>query len=201
MAGDGRRQQEATGSSRKAAESGRKAARSGRRQQGAQRSPAEPRGGSCPGRALGGSWAVVSGLGRAALPGRRGRFEAGSPAGWRGSPASSASWTGALRGECGRAGRGEERPRPSSRVTVSPSPHSLRDVSLSSELHTLNAHCNLIATIQGLDHLRKLQHLDLSSNRIRRMEGLDSLAELRTLSLSCNLLTKVEGLQCLFLPV
>uniref|UniRef100_A0A8D2NZD8 Leucine-rich repeat and coiled-coil domain-containing protein 1 n=1 Tax=Zosterops lateralis melanops TaxID=1220523 RepID=A0A8D2NZD8_ZOSLA len=75
---------------------------------------------------------------------------------------------------------------------------SLRDVSLSSELHTLNAHCNLIATIQGLDHLRKLQHLDLSSNRIRRMEGLDSLAELRTLSLSCNLLTKVEGLEKLF---
>ncbi|XP_053844428.1 leucine-rich repeat and coiled-coil domain-containing protein 1 [Vidua macroura] len=72
---------------------------------------------------------------------------------------------------------------------------SLRDVSLSSDLHTLNAHCNLIARIQGLDHLRNLQHLDLSSNQIRRIEGLDSLAKLRTLSLSCNLLTKVEGLE------
>ncbi|XP_041268695.1 leucine-rich repeat and coiled-coil domain-containing protein 1 [Onychostruthus taczanowskii] len=75
---------------------------------------------------------------------------------------------------------------------------SLRDVSLSSDLHTLNAHCNLIARIQGLDHLRNLQHLDLSSNQIRRIEGLGSLAKLRTLSLSCNLLTKVEGLEKLF---
>ncbi|NXA83237.1 LRCC1 protein, partial [Thryothorus ludovicianus] len=75
---------------------------------------------------------------------------------------------------------------------------SLRDVPLSSDLHTLNAHCNLIARIQGLDHLRNLQHLDLSSNQIRRIEGLGSLAKLRTLSLSCNLLTKVEGLEKLF---
>ncbi|NWU36789.1 LRCC1 protein, partial [Hylia prasina] len=75
---------------------------------------------------------------------------------------------------------------------------SLRDVSLSSDLHTLNAHCNLIDRIQGLDHLRNLQHLDLSSNQIRRIEGLGSLAKLRTLSLSCNLLTKVEGLEKLF---
>ncbi|NXM60204.1 LRCC1 protein, partial [Illadopsis cleaveri] len=75
---------------------------------------------------------------------------------------------------------------------------SLRDVSLSSDLHTLNAHCNLIARIEGLDHLQNLQHLDLSSNQIRRIEGLGSLAKLRTLSLSCNLLTKVEGLEKLF---
>ncbi|NXC05570.1 LRCC1 protein, partial [Orthonyx spaldingii] len=75
---------------------------------------------------------------------------------------------------------------------------SLLDVPLSSELHTLNAHCNLIARIQGLDHLRNLQHLDLSSNQIRRIEGLGSLAKLRTLSLSCNQLTKVEGLEKLF---
>ncbi|NXU04042.1 LRCC1 protein, partial [Buphagus erythrorhynchus] len=81
---------------------------------------------------------------------------------------------------------------------VGASLRSLRDVSLSSELHTLNAHCNLIAKIQGLDHLRNLQHLDLSSNQIRRIEGLGSLAKLRSLSLSCNLLTKVEGLEKLF---
>ncbi|NWW02557.1 LRCC1 protein, partial [Oreocharis arfaki] len=84
------------------------------------------------------------------------------------------------------------------RLTVGASLRSLRDVSLSSDLHTLNAHCNLIARIQGLDHLRNLQHLDLSSNQIRRIEGLSSLANLRTLSLSCNLLTKVEGLEKLF---
>ncbi|NWT18334.1 LRCC1 protein, partial [Vireo altiloquus] len=84
------------------------------------------------------------------------------------------------------------------RLTVGASLRSLRDVSLSSDLRTLNAHCNLIARIQGLDHLRSLQHLDLSSNQIRRIEGLSSLANLRTLSLSCNLLTKVEGLEKLF---
>uniref|UniRef100_A0A8D0FC53 Leucine-rich repeat and coiled-coil domain-containing protein 1 n=1 Tax=Strix occidentalis caurina TaxID=311401 RepID=A0A8D0FC53_STROC len=76
---------------------------------------------------------------------------------------------------------------------------SLLEVSLSSDLHTLNVHCNCIARIEGLSHLRNLQHLDLSSNQIRRIEGLNSLANLRTLSLSCNLLTKVEGLQYLFL--
>ncbi|NXN73329.1 LRCC1 protein, partial [Himantopus himantopus] len=75
---------------------------------------------------------------------------------------------------------------------------SLLEVSLSSDLHTLNVHCNRIARIEGLSHLRNLQHLDLSSNQIRRMEGLSSLVNLRTLSLSCNLITKVEGLEKLF---
>ncbi|XP_051467422.1 leucine-rich repeat and coiled-coil domain-containing protein 1 isoform X1 [Apus apus] len=75
---------------------------------------------------------------------------------------------------------------------------SLLDVSLSSNLHTLNVHCNRIARIEGLSHLRNLQHLDLSSNQIHRIEGLSSLANLRTLSLSCNLITKVEGLEKLF---
>uniref|UniRef100_A0A8B9NNB2 Leucine-rich repeat and coiled-coil domain-containing protein 1 n=1 Tax=Accipiter nisus TaxID=211598 RepID=A0A8B9NNB2_9AVES len=88
------------------------------------------------------------------------------------SPASSASWVPFLR--------------------------SLLGVSLSSDLHTLNAHGNRIARIEGLGHLRNLQHLDLSSNQIRRIEGLSSLANLRTLSLSCNLITKVEGLEKLF---
>ncbi|NWS46045.1 LRCC1 protein, partial [Probosciger aterrimus] len=75
---------------------------------------------------------------------------------------------------------------------------SLLEVSLSSELHTLNVHCNRITRIEGLGHLRNLQHLDLSSNQIRRIEGLSSLANLHTLSLSCNLITKVEGLEKLY---
>ncbi|XP_009698243.1 PREDICTED: leucine-rich repeat and coiled-coil domain-containing protein 1-like, partial [Cariama cristata] len=75
---------------------------------------------------------------------------------------------------------------------------SLLEVSLSSDLHTLNLHCNRIARIEGLSHLRTLQHLDLSSNQICRIEGLSSLANLRTLSLACNLITKVEGLEKLF---
>ncbi|NXV82379.1 LRCC1 protein, partial [Atlantisia rogersi] len=75
---------------------------------------------------------------------------------------------------------------------------SLLEVSLSSDLHTLNVRCNRIARIEGLSHLRNLQHLDLSSNQIRRMEGLSSLANLCSLNLSCNLITKVEGLEKLF---
>ncbi|NXJ71440.1 LRCC1 protein, partial [Rostratula benghalensis] len=75
---------------------------------------------------------------------------------------------------------------------------SLLEFYLSSDLHTLNLHCNRIARIEGLCHLRNLQHLDLSSNQIRRIEGLSSLVNLRTLRLSCNLITKVEGLEKLF---
>uniref|UniRef100_A0A8B9NLV9 Leucine-rich repeat and coiled-coil domain-containing protein 1 n=1 Tax=Accipiter nisus TaxID=211598 RepID=A0A8B9NLV9_9AVES len=86
----------------------------------------------------------------------------------------------------------------STRGLCGPAEASLLGVSLSSDLHTLNAHGNRIARIEGLGHLRNLQHLDLSSNQIRRIEGLSSLANLRTLSLSCNLITKVEGLEKLF---
>ncbi|KFO75475.1 Leucine-rich repeat and coiled-coil domain-containing protein 1, partial [Cuculus canorus] len=64
--------------------------------------------------------------------------------------------------------------------------------------HALNMHCNSISRIEGLGHLRNLQHLDLSSNQIHRIEGLSSLVNLRTLSLSCNLITRVEGLEKLF---
>ncbi|XP_065485170.1 leucine-rich repeat and coiled-coil domain-containing protein 1 [Caloenas nicobarica] len=75
---------------------------------------------------------------------------------------------------------------------------SLLELPLCPDLHTLNAHCNRIARIEGLGHLQNLRHLDLSSNQIRRIEGLSSLAQLRTLSLSCNLITKVEGLEKLY---
>uniref|UniRef100_A0ABM5GC05 Leucine-rich repeat and coiled-coil domain-containing protein 1 isoform X1 n=1 Tax=Pogona vitticeps TaxID=103695 RepID=A0ABM5GC05_9SAUR len=75
---------------------------------------------------------------------------------------------------------------------------SLGELPLSSELHTLNLHCNQISRIEGLGHLSNLQHLDLSSNHIASIEGLSSLANLRTLNLACNLITKVEGLEKLF---
>ncbi|XP_048363695.1 leucine-rich repeat and coiled-coil domain-containing protein 1 isoform X2 [Sphaerodactylus townsendi] len=74
----------------------------------------------------------------------------------------------------------------------------LVEIPLSSELHTLNLHCNQISRIEKLDHMSNLQHLDLSSNCIHQIEGLNSLANLRTLNLSCNLITKVEGLEKLF---
>ncbi|XP_053100446.1 leucine-rich repeat and coiled-coil domain-containing protein 1 isoform X2 [Hemicordylus capensis] len=72
---------------------------------------------------------------------------------------------------------------------------SLEEIPLSSELHTLNLHCNQISRIERLDHVLNLQHLDLSSNHIHRIEGLSALVNLRTLNLSCNLITKVEGLE------
>ncbi|XP_054841622.1 leucine-rich repeat and coiled-coil domain-containing protein 1 isoform X2 [Eublepharis macularius] len=75
---------------------------------------------------------------------------------------------------------------------------SLAEIPLSSQLHTLNLHCNQISRIEGLDHILNLHHLDLSSNCIRRIEGLSSLANLHTLNLSCNLITKIEGLEKLF---
>ncbi|XP_039381314.1 leucine-rich repeat and coiled-coil domain-containing protein 1 [Mauremys reevesii] len=72
---------------------------------------------------------------------------------------------------------------------------SLLDITLSSELHTINLHCNQISKIEGLGHIQNLQHLDLSSNQINQIEGLSTLTNLRTLNLSCNLITKVEGLE------
>ncbi|XP_057282176.1 leucine-rich repeat and coiled-coil domain-containing protein 1 isoform X1 [Pezoporus wallicus] len=88
-----------------------------------------------------------------------------------------------------------ERAIPGELYLVDKGIQSLLEVSPSSELHTLNVHCNRITRIEGLGHLWNLQHLDLSSNQIHRIEGLSSLANLRTLSLSCNLITKVEGLE------
>ncbi|XP_005299452.1 leucine-rich repeat and coiled-coil domain-containing protein 1 isoform X2 [Chrysemys picta bellii] len=70
---------------------------------------------------------------------------------------------------------------------------SLLEITLSSELHTINLHCNQISKIEGLGHIQNLQHLDLSSNQINQIEGLSTLTNLRTLNLSCNLITKVEG--------
>nr|XP_048697057.1 leucine-rich repeat and coiled-coil domain-containing protein 1 isoform X2 [Caretta caretta] len=72
---------------------------------------------------------------------------------------------------------------------------SLLEITLSSELHTINLHCNQISRIEGLGHIWNLQHLDLSSNQINQIEGLSTLTNLRTLNLSCNLITKVEGLE------
>uniref|UniRef100_A0A8C3SAY0 Leucine-rich repeat and coiled-coil domain-containing protein 1 n=1 Tax=Chelydra serpentina TaxID=8475 RepID=A0A8C3SAY0_CHESE len=71
----------------------------------------------------------------------------------------------------------------------------LLEITLTSELHTINLHCNQISKIEGLGHIWNLQHLDLSSNLINQIEGLSTLTNLRTLNLSCNLITKVEGLE------
>ncbi|XP_078543215.1 leucine-rich repeat and coiled-coil domain-containing protein 1 isoform X3 [Lissotriton helveticus] len=72
---------------------------------------------------------------------------------------------------------------------------SLLEISISSNLRSLNLHCNQVAKIDGLGRAWNLQHLDLSSNCISRIEGLASLTQLRTLNLSCNMITRVEGLE------
>jgi len=45
---------------------------------------------------------------------------------------------------------------------------------------------NLIDTIENLDHLTRLKHLNLSDNKIQVIEGLDHLIELETLQLRRN---------------
>ncbi|XP_074843107.1 leucine-rich repeat and coiled-coil domain-containing protein 1 isoform X2 [Carettochelys insculpta] len=72
---------------------------------------------------------------------------------------------------------------------------SLLEINLSSELHTINLHCNQIFKIEGLGHIRNLQHLDLSSNQINRMEGLrlEKLHNLTKLNLSYNHIHDLTG--------
>ncbi|XP_022092046.1 leucine-rich repeat and coiled-coil domain-containing protein 1-like [Acanthaster planci] len=73
----------------------------------------------------------------------------------------------------------------------------LTSLHFSTNLRTLNLHCNQISIINGLSRLRWLQHLDLSSNQIACIEGLESLTVLRTLNLSCNHIKVVVGLHSL----
>ena len=59
---------------------------------------------------------------------------------------------------------------------------------------SLNLHCNLLKSIEGLGNLKILKHLDLSSNAIEAIAGLDCLVLLKYLNLSCNRITVVEGI-------
>ena len=59
---------------------------------------------------------------------------------------------------------------------------------------SLNLHCNLLKNIEGLDNLKNLKHLDLSSNAIETITGLECLVLLKYLNLSCNRITVVEGI-------
>mgnify|MGYP002803881909 CR=1 FL=1 len=59
---------------------------------------------------------------------------------------------------------------------------------------SLNLHCNLLKSIEGLENLKNLKHLDLSSNAIEAITGLECLVLLKYLNLSCNRITVVEGI-------
>jgi len=69
---------------------------------------------------------------------------------------------------------------------------SLKDLELLSTVIHLNVHCNRIQKINGIDNLKHLKHLDLSSNDIKQIEGLSQCTNLQTLNLSCNQIMKLE---------
>jgi hypothetical protein len=52
--------------------------------------------------------------------------------------------------------------------------------------------CNNISEIEGLENLRNLEVVDLSSNLIRDIKGLESLQSLKCLDLSANFIRDFE---------
>ncbi|CAB4004917.1 Leucine-rich repeat and coiled-coil domain-containing 1 [Paramuricea clavata] len=74
---------------------------------------------------------------------------------------------------------------------------SISKLNLRPSVISLNLHCNLLKSIEGLASLRNLKHLDLSSNAIETITGLEGLKFLKYLNLSCNRITVVEGLESL----
>lgn len=61
-------------------------------------------------------------------------------------------------------------------------------------LTVLYAYDNLLSSLAGLDHLRRLQLLYLQSNRLCTMRGIEACTNLRVLHLSGNRLARIEGL-------
>lgn len=57
------------------------------------------------------------------------------------------------------------------------------------------AYDNLLQTLEGCQHLRRLEMLYLQDNRLTSMTGLEGLSQLRKLHLGHNMLTRIEGLQ------
>ena len=74
---------------------------------------------------------------------------------------------------------------------------SLLQLNLQASIISLNLHCNLLKSIEGLDSLKGLKYLDLSSNSIERITGVEELVSLKHLNLSCNRITAIEGLETL----
>ena len=61
-------------------------------------------------------------------------------------------------------------------------------------LTSLCLRSNLIAKMQGMNHLTKLVNLELYDNKLKRLEGIDQLVNLTNLDLSYNDIRKLENL-------
>ena len=72
---------------------------------------------------------------------------------------------------------------------------SLDDAPLHGLLRHINAHCNAIRTLRGLEMVRGLVSLDVSANQLISMQGVECLTYLRTLNVSCNKIKALEGLE------
>lgn len=59
----------------------------------------------------------------------------------------------------------------------------------------LYAYDNLLSSLVGMEHLRRLQMLYLQNNRLTSMAGIESLTQLRKLHLGHNRLMRIEGLE------
>lgn len=57
------------------------------------------------------------------------------------------------------------------------------------------AYDNLISSLSGFEHLRKLQLLYLQNNKLATLAGIETLVNLKTLHVSHNRLTRIEGLE------
>jgi leucine-rich repeat/coiled-coil domain-containing protein 1 len=71
---------------------------------------------------------------------------------------------------------------------------SLKRIPLKVSLRSINFHSNQITTIENLNYLKNLVHLDLSSNKIKKIDGINSLYLLKSLNLSCNSIESIENL-------
>jgi len=62
-------------------------------------------------------------------------------------------------------------------------------------VYVLYAYDNLISSLAGIEHLRRLQLLYLQNNKLTDMVGIEALTQLKKLHLGHNRIARVEGLE------
>ncbi|XP_065198883.1 leucine-rich repeat and coiled-coil domain-containing protein 1-like, partial [Sycon ciliatum] len=72
---------------------------------------------------------------------------------------------------------------------------SLLDAPLQPLLRHINAHCNVLRELAGLERVVNLVSLDVSANQLVSMRGLECLRQLKVLNISCNRLEALESLE------